>query len=423
MFSAVVALAWANSPWRDSYEGLWHILLGVKVGDFHFERDMHFWINDGLMTIFFFVVGLEIRREIHAGELSDVRRAALPVAAAVGGMLVPALIFFALNSGRTSAIGWAIPMATDIAFAVGALALLGKRVAPALRILLLALAVIDDVGAIIVIALFYSTDSSALGFAILGVGILVILMLQILGVRSPLAYIAPGIAIWSGAYLGGIHPTLAGVIVGFMTPVRTWYGAEGLIDQMEAKVLTLRTDGVPEQRDLLPHLDRLRVANREAVSPVERLQYQLHGWVAFGIMPLFAFANAGVPMTEISIREDALWVFLGVTIGLMVGKPVGILALSWLATRFNAAALPRSVRWSHVSVVGIVGGIGFTMAIFIAQLAFPAGALLETAKLAILCGSGLAAILSVFAGCRFLKNDEGQGGAKTAEEAESSTLN
>jgi NhaA family Na+:H+ antiporter len=421
MIAAGFALAWANSPWRAAYEGLWHVLIGARVGSFAFERDLHFWINDGLMTIFFFVVGLEIRREMHAGELSEVRRAALPLAAALGGMLAPALIFFALNAGRESVRGWAVPMATDIAFAVGALALLGKRVTPALRILLLALAVIDDVGAILIIALFYSAELSAPGFAILGLGILLILTLQLLGVRSSLAYVLPGMAVWAGAYVGGIHPTLAGVIIGFMTPVKAWYGGKRFLDQLEAKVHSLRSHGVPDQRELLPHLDRLQVANREAVSPVERLQHVLHGWVAFGIMPLFAFANAGVPLTEISFNGDALWVFLGVTIGLAVGKPVGIVALSWLATRSGIAALPSGVQWSHVSVVGIVGGIGFTMALFIAQLAFPAGPLLETAKLAILCGSGLAAVLSLLAGYRFLRIDPPQGTATTEAEAEAST--
>jgi NhaA family Na+:H+ antiporter len=422
MISAAMALAWANSPWRLAYEGLWHVLVGVRLGNFVFERDLHFWINDGLMTVFFFLVGLEIRREMHAGELSEVRRAALPLAAALGGMLVPALIYLAFNTGRTSVTGWAVPMATDIAFAVGVLALMGKRVTPALRILLLALAVIDDVGAIVVIALFYSTELSILGFAILGLGIVLILVWQTLGVRSPIAYIVPGITVWAGAYIGGIHPTLAGVIVGFMTPVKAWYGAERFLDQIEVKVRSLRSSGLPDQDKLLPQLDKMQFANREAVSPVERLQHILHGWVAFGIMPLFAFANAGVPLGEISMKGDALWVFLGITIGLTVGKPAGILALSWLATRSGAAALPGGVKLSHVSVVGIVGGIGFTMAIFIAQLAFQVGPLLETAKLAILCGSGLAAILSLLAGYRFLGTDQRQGTAATEAEAEASTL-
>jgi NhaA family Na+:H+ antiporter len=421
MMSALVAIAWANSPWRESYEGLWHIPIGARAGNFAFERDLHFWINDGLMTVFFFVVGLEIRREIHAGELSEIRRAALPLAAALGGMLAPALIFLALNIGRPSAVGWAVPMATDIAFAVGALALLGKRVAPALRILLLALAVIDDVGAIVVIAVFYSSEISALGFAVLGIGIFVIRALQILGVRSPVAYIGPGIIIWAGAYMGGIHPTLAGVIVGMMTPPTAWFGTQRFLDQTETRIRSLRSRGIRNHNDLLPQLDRLQVANREAVSPVERLQHLLHGWVAFGIMPLFAFANAGVPLGEISISGDALWVFLGVMLGLTVGKPVGILAVSWMAARSGLAALPNGMGWLQVSVVGIVGGIGFTMALFIAQLAFPPGPLLETTKLAILSGSALAAIISLFLGFRVLKVPEGHGVAATEGDAEAST--
>ncbi len=230
MVAAIAALVWANSPWRTAYADIWRIPIGIRFGSFAFERDLHFWINECLMTVFFFVVGLEIRREIHCGELSDVRRATLPLAAAVGGMLIPALIFLALNAGRASAVGWAVPMATDIAFAVGVLALLGKRVAPALRILLLALAVIDDVGAILVIALFYSAGLVPLGFAIVGFGLIAIFVMQILGVRSPLAYVGPAVLVWAGAYFGGIHPTLAGVILGFMTPVRAWYGAERFLD-------------------------------------------------------------------------------------------------------------------------------------------------------------------------------------------------
>jgi NhaA family Na+:H+ antiporter len=421
MVAAIVALAWANSPWRTLYAELWQTPIGLRVGSLLFERDLHFWINDGLMTVFFFVVGLEIRREIHAGELSEVRRATLPLAAALGGMLAPALIFLGLNIGRPSAVGWAVPMATDIAFAVGALALLGKRVAPALRILLLALAVIDDVGAIIVIALFYSTGLAVAGFVVLALGIAAIVTMQILGVRSSLAYGVPALVVWAGAYAGGIHPTLAGVMVGLMTPVKAWYGAETFLEKTEARVRSLRSDGVVEDQALLPHLENLRVVNREAVSPVERLQYLLHGWVAFGIMPLFAFANAGVPLGQISFDGDALWVFLGVAIGLTLGKPLGILAVSWLSVRLRLAALPTGVQWSHVSIVGMVGGIGFTMALFIAQLAFPKGQLLETAKLAILCGSGLAAALSLLAGYRVLKVERGSNGAVTDAEAEAST--
>jgi Na+:H+ antiporter, NhaA family len=421
MIAAVAALVWANSPWRQSYIDLWHIPVGFRLGGIAFERDLHFWINDGLMTIFFFVVGLEIRREIHGGELSEIRRAALPLAAALGGMLVPAMIFLAMNDGRSSVEGWAIPIATDIAFAVGALALLGKRVTPALRILLLALAVIDDVGAILVIALFYSSDIAPVGFVILGFGILGIFGLQLLGVRSTFAYVTPALVAWWGAYVAGIHPTLAGVIVGLVTPVTAWYGVQRFLEQTESRVRSLRKKGVPDDRTLLPHLDTLRVANREAVSPVERLQHSLHAWVAFGIMPLFAFANAGVPLAQISFEGDAFWVFLGVAIGLLIGKPIGILGLSWLAVRLGAAALPKGVQWAQITVVGLVAGIGFTMALFMAQLAFPTGPLLETAKFAILCASGFAGAMSLVLGYRILRTEHAPGAARTDAEAEAST--
>jgi NhaA family Na+:H+ antiporter len=405
IIAAAAALIWANSPWRGVYLDIWHTPIGFQFGAAVFTKDLHFWINDGLMTVFFFIVGLEIRREIQAGELSSLRRAALPLAAALGGMVVPALIFIAINWGRSSSTGWAIPMATDIAFAVGVLALLGKRVTPALRILLLALAVIDDVGAIFVIAVFYSSDLAVLGFVLLGLGILGVLMLQMLGVRASPAYLIPALVAWGGAYAAGIHPTLAGVIVGLMTPSTSWFGPERFLEQTEARIRSLRRSGITDDRALLPHLATLRVANREAVSPVERLQHVLHPWVAFGVMPLFAFANAGVALGAVSFQGDAVWVFLGVSLGLLLGKPVGIISLSWLSTRLGTAALPSSSGWAEISIIGMVGGIGFTMALFIAQLAFPAGPLLEAAKLAILCGSGAAAAGSLIVGRRVLQRD------------------
>ena len=366
MIAAVAALALANSPLRQLYEGLWHLPLALQIGDFRFERDLHFVINDGLMTLFFFVVGLEIRRETYKGELSDIRRAALPVAAALGGMVVPALIYLALNANRASSAGWAIPMATDIAFAVGVLALLGKRVPHSLRILLLALAIIDDVGAIVVIALFYSTGLEWGGLAILGLGILAILAVQRMGVRKPAVYIVPAVMVWTGALVSGLHPTLAGVIVGLMTPVRAM--------------------------------------SAEAVSPAESLLQAWHGWVAFGIMPLFAFANAGISLSYISFSGDALFIFYGIVIGLVVGKPLGILSMSWAAARMKLAALPQRLRWQDVGIVGGAGGIGFTMALFIADLAFPEdGNALETAKFAILVGSTVAAGVSFAVGNWLLK--------------------
>jgi NhaA family Na+:H+ antiporter len=421
LVAAAIALGWANSPWRESYVALWHQPIGFSLGPFSFERDLHFWINDGVMTVFFFVVGLEIRREIHRGELSELRRAALPLAAAFGGMLIPALIFTVLNLGRETAKGWGVPMATDIAFAVGVLSLLGTRVPPALRILLLALAVIDDAGAIVVIAIFYSSGLVPAGFLILGAGLLTILVMQWLGVRRPWAYVPPALVVWAGAYTAGIHPTLAGVAVGMMTPVRAWFGREVFIDHADSAMAAVRENVQLDEHSLLQELAPLDRARREAVSPVERIQHALHGWVAFGAMPLFALANAGVSLGDASFRGEALWAFAGVTGGLLVGKPVGVMLFSWLATRLGVAALPRGVTWSQIAVVGMVAGIGFTMSIFIASLAFEPGPNLETTKVGILVGSGIAAGLSYLLGW-FVLPPRSTEGATSEAEAEASTL-
>jgi NhaA family Na+:H+ antiporter len=413
--AAAIALIWANSPWRESYSALLHLPFGVKLGPLFFERDLHFWINDGVMTIFFFVIGLEIRREIHRGELSELPRAALPLAAAVGGMLVPACIFAMLNIGRESITGWGIPMATDIAFAVGVLTLLGNRVPPALRVLLLALAVIDDVGAILVIAIFYSSGLVPMGFLLLGAGLVAIMAMQMLGVRNPWAYVAPAAAAWAGAYAAGIHPTLAGVAVGLMTPVRAWFGREKFIEHADASVAALREHDDQDERALLPHLEQLNQAQREAVSPVERIQHALHGWVAFGAMPLFALANAGVSFGDASLSGEPLLVFLGVAGGLVLGKPIGVLGFSWLATRLGLAVLAPGTTWPQVAVVGLVAGIGFTMSMFIAALAFPAGTNLETSKIGILVSSGLAAVLAYGLGRIVLPSSSPAGAAADAE--------
>jgi NhaA family Na+:H+ antiporter len=364
--AALVALIWANSPWRWAYESLLHVPIGIRIGGFAFERNVQFLVNDGLMVVFFFVVGLEIKRELYAGELSDARRAALPALAALGGMLVPAGIYFLFNAGTPATSGWGVPVATDIAFAVGILALLGKRVPPALRILLLALAVIDDLGAIIVIALFYSSGVSVSGLAIAAVGILLIVLMQKLGFRSPWSYVLPGLLTWAGVSASGVHPTIAGVVIGLLTPARVWVG-------------------------------------REAVSPVERIERALHGWVAFAIMPVFALANAGVTFGEVRLGGDGATVLTGVVVGLVVGKPVGVLCFSWLAVRARVAALPSGVRWSDVLVVGLVAGIGFTMALFIATLAFPPGPLIEVAKLGILLASGAAGVIGLTTGRLLLR--------------------
>ncbi len=419
---ACLALVWANSPWAASYERIWHTTLGLSLGSWSFERDLHFWINDALMTLFFFVAGLEIRREIHQGELSQLKRAALPLVAAVGGMLAPALIYAAMNHGHAGSAGWGIPMATDIAFAVGALVLLGKRVPPALRILLLALAVIDDVGAILVIALFYSGEVFIGGFGVVALGLCLLGAMQWAGVRSPWAYVVPAGVMWMGTYEAGIHPTLAGVAIGLLTPVRAWFGIEQYFAHSVRSVERYRASSALGQKLPLAELDALQLVQREAISPVDRMQHALHGWVAYGIMPLFALANAGVPLNRAVFDASGLRVFFGVSVGLVVGKPVGVLALSWLTERAGLTALPAGIGYRQMSLVGIVAGVGFTMALFVAQLAFPTGALLETAKLAIVCGSVVAALLSVVAGRVLLAPQPEALGARSAAEAEASTL-
>lgn len=415
-----VALAWANSPFAGRYHALWHTPLGFTLGGFGFEKDLHFWVNDGLMTVFFFVVGLEIRREVNKGELESLRRAALPLAAALGGMLVPALIYLAFNAGSASSRGWGIPMATDIAFAVGALALLGKRVPPAMRILLLALAVMDDVGAIVVIALFYSQGLEPTGFGLMGLGVAAVFALQATGARRSWVYLAPGAVVWAGALVAGVHPALAGVVVGLLTPTRVWFTQQRFLEEVDAHLADLRSAEPLREQDLLPHLAALEVARREAVSPVERLQHVLHPWVAYGVMPLFALANAGVPLGAATFEGEGLRAFLGVAVGLAVGKPLGVFLVAKGAARVGLVTVPKGLSSRHLGVVGLAAGIGFTMAIFIATLAFPPGPLLETAKLGVLTGTAAAGVLSWVVGRLALEPGLAAGAAKTEAEAEAS---
>lgn len=422
LVSAAIALLWANSPWHASYTRFWHTPLGIRAGEFAFERPLEWVVNDGLMVIFFFVVGMEIRREVHHGELSEWRRAALPMAAALGGMLMPAALYLAFAGGADTRSGWGVSMATDIAFAVGILTLLGKRVPAALRVLLLALAVIDDLGAIIVIAIFYASGIALSGFIIAAAGIGSILAMQRFGIRSKLAYVVPGVVVWAGIYSAGVHPTIAGVILGLMTPVRAWLGPEGFIRGVREE-LDLLSQAAP--RALSTHafsgaLQHVNEARREALSPAESLIEALHPWVAFGIMPLFALANAGVHIEGGALSEDAWTVGIAVSVGLVFGKPLGILIASAITLRLGIAKLPQGMTMRHILVLGVVAGIGFTMALFIAPLAFDDAGLLSAAKLGVLAASGVAAVLSLLLG-RLLLEAPGPEAAASADEAENST--
>ncbi len=401
IIAAATALIWANSPWAHSYEALWHTPFRIGIGEWTMERSLHFWINDLLMAVFFLVAGLEIKREMAHGALSDIKRAALPIAAAIGGMLVPATIYASLNVTGPGAHGWGVPMATDIAFAVGVLMLLGRRVPPALRVLLLAFAVIDDLGAILVIAVFYSSGLAVDGLMVALGGVFVMWLFGRMGVRPGVSLILPFLLIWGGLYRAGIHPTIAGVIMGLMTPAQAWYGPAGFLRTAQKALLKFeqRAEAGDTGAALLEPLDEIGFASREAVAPVVRLEHQLHSWVAYGIMPLFALANAGVAMGGIDFSEPgALAVASGVALGLLVGKPVGVLVFSWVAVRLRLCVLPQGVNWSGMLIVGVAGAIGFTMAIFIAELAYGDPDLLAVAKLGVLAATAIAAVAALALG-------------------------
>jgi NhaA family Na+:H+ antiporter len=421
LLAAGVALIWANSPLAASYFALWHTPIGFQIGGFSFERSLEWAVNDGLMVIFFFVVGLEIRREIYCGELSEWRRAALPAIAALGGMVVPALLYLAFAAAPETHAGWGVPMATDIAFAVGVLALLGKRVPPALRVLLLALAVIDDLGAILVIAVFYSAGVAVSGLAVALLGIALTFGMRVLGVRSKLAYVPAGIVLWAGVYASGVHPTIAGVVIGLITPVQAWLGPTGFVERMREHIDSLDAQTPESAHELASQLKEISRVRREALSPAESLIETLHPWVAFGIMPLFALANAGVMLGGVALEGAPLHVAAGVAVGLIVGKPIGVLVASALALRLKVATLPAAIGARQLVVLGFVAGIGFTMSLFIAQLAFKDPALLGAAKLGVLAASGVAACVGLACGRLLLDVTLAPDAASTEDEAEAST--
>jgi NhaA family Na+:H+ antiporter len=408
LVAAATALIWANSPAAAAYDHFWHAPVSFAFRDVAVSEPLHFWINDGLMTIFFLVVGMEIRREIHTGALATPQLAALPLAAALGGVVAPALIYVALNQGAATLQGWAVPTATDIAFAVGVLALLGRSIPGAVRIFLLALAIIDDIAAVLIIALFYSSGLDVFGFLIAAAGLLLVLGMQQIAVRSAWAYVLPGVIVWYGLMRAGVHPTLAGVALGLLTPVQPLRGRERSLEAAARALDDFDRRAGSEHRDahaLQEPLKQLRSAERELLPPVERVQMALHPWVAYGIMPLFALANAGVNLGGVDIRsEQSQAVALGVGLALILGKPSGILLCSWLAVRAGWCRLPTGVNWRGVLLIGCLGGIGFTMSIFIATLAFADPMLLAAAKSGVLLASFAAGVLGYTLGRLFTRN-------------------
>ena len=407
LIAAAVALAWANSPWADSYHALWHAPVTLGIGSLISTQSLHFWINDGLMTIFFLVVGLEIRREIHEGALSSLRLAAVPLIAASGGVIAPALIYVAFNMDPLTRHGWAVPTATDIAFAVGILALLGSRVPPVVRILLLALAIIDDIAAILVIAFFYSSGVKLAGLAIVAAGIAGVLLFQRMAIRSPFLYVFPGAVVWGGMLYAGVHPTLTGVVLGLLTPVVPLAGRDNplavaghALESFRERLSGTRTD----VNGLVHPVQELARAQQQLIAPVLSVQAGLHPWVAYGIMPLFALANAGVSLEGLTFADpNAASVAIGVVLGLVVGKPVGIMLLTLLAAKLRLCELPTGINARSLLVVGCLAGIGFTMSIFIANLAFTDAALLGAAKLAVLVASLSAGVIGLMVGAATFK--------------------
>lgn len=387
ILAATVAVLLANSPAAADFQQFWHTRIGIEIGAFRLGGELgHFFVNDVLMTIFFFVVGLEIKRELVSGELREWQKAALPVFAAAGGMVVPAGLYMVLRWGEPDFRGWGIPMATDIAFVVGAMALLGKRVPFGLKIVLLSLAIADDIGAVLVIAVCYSggLDFGMLGLAVVGFGLAV--LLNRAGVRSVPIYLLVGVGIWLATYKSGVHPTVAGVMLGLLTPASAWIGDATLVEVLRDVAARAPGEG-PERFEALTTAE---FAAREGVSPLERLETALHPWVGYVVMPLFALANAGVSIQIGAMRNP---VAFAVALGLLLGKPVGIVLFSWVAIKSRAAKLPSGVTWSAMLGGGCLAGIGFTMSLFVAGLAFEGSEEhLAAAKIGILCGSCLSAL-------------------------------
>lgn len=399
VLAAIAALLWANSSPSLSYEAFWHTPVAITVGSFSVGQSLHFLVNDGLMTIFFLVVGMEIRQEIQDGALSNAKLATLPLGAALGGVLVPAGIYLAYNMGTASAHGWAVPTATDIAFAVGVLALLGKSIPANLRVFLLALAIIDDIAAILIIALFYTASLHLVGLAIAGTGLALVFVMQRMGIGSAWLYLLPGAIVWGGLLKLGVHPTLAGVILGLVTPVWSAPSRERPLEIMSQafRDLTHRVD--QGEKKVSAPLKQIRLAEREVMPPVQRVQEALHPWVAFVIMPLFALANAGVNFHGAQLSDAAaIPVVYGVVMALVFGKPIGVVLATFLLVRTGLCKLPEQVTWRGVMLVGLLAGIGFTMSIFIAGLAYDDERLLAAAKLSVLCASTVSAVVGLLWG-------------------------
>ena len=382
VIAAAAALVWANSPWKESYLDLWQTRLAVDLGGHVLDLDLRGWINDGLMAIFFLVVGLEIKRELVGGELHPPRRAVMPAVAALGGMAVPGLIYAAINVGGDGAAGWGIPVATDIAMAVGVLSLLGSRVVPSLKLFLLALAIVDDIGAILIIAVFYADEIDVTALLVSVLVVALVAGMRRAGVRPHPPYVLAGGVLWLALHESGVHATLAGVVLGLMAPTRP------------ARQLELIDAGQLADVSTVAAARETTVIARESVSVVEWLEHMLHPWTSFIIVPLFALANAGVPISSNALSDAASSpITLGVVLGLVVGKTVGVTACAWLAARSGLGVMPDGATWRGIVGIGALAGIGFTVSMFVTGLAFDDAARQDEAKIGILAASLTAAAI------------------------------
>jgi Na+:H+ antiporter, NhaA family len=397
--SVVIAIVWANSPWAGSYHDLWETKFAVHFSGYGLDQPLHVWINDGLMALFFFVIGLELKREFMAGELSTVKKASLPMIAALGGMIVPALIYAALNMNSGALKGWGIPMATDIAFALALLSLAGRHIPGSVKVFLSALAVADDLGAVLVIAFFYTSHIALTPLLIAGGFLLLLGLGNKLGVRSIFFYLILGIAVWAGFLFSGVHATIAGVLVAFTIPARTKIDetefarkARTNIEEFEEQIPLNSTLTTSEQHDTIQTIKRLCL---DAETPLQKIEDKLHPWVAFVIMPLFALANAGMVIRGDFFSSLGNPVSLGIITGLLAGKFIGVFSFTWLAVRLKLADLPDRARWAHVTGVAVLAGVGFTMSLFVTGLAFADPALVDQAKYGILTASFVAGVTGI----------------------------
>ncbi|WP_455477277.1 Na+/H+ antiporter NhaA [Bartonella sp. B41] len=408
LLAATAALIFANSQYSSFYQSFWHTPLGFNIGNFTISWDLHFWVNDALMTVFFLVAGMEIRREIYEGALANFKQAILPIVAAMGGVCLPAIIYLCFNLNGGHAHGWAVPTATDIAFALGILALLGKRIPSNLHIILLSLAIIDDIIAVLIIAFFYSTNLDFSGLAIASIGIILVLFFQWIGLASAWLYILPGAIIWWGLMITGVHPSLAGVILGMMTPVLPTRTLVAPLTMLNNAMQILQEKNIKtDLHHISTALKKMRRGQRDIIAPVTRIQKILHPWVAYCIMPIFAFANAGVSFANFDLSSSkSLLIVVGIVIGLCIGKPFGIIATSYLAVKSGLCRLPPNTTWAGVLLIGFLAGIGFTMSIFVAMLAFKDIILLDSAKIGVLCGSGLSALIGLGYGIVYIKRNK-----------------